>query len=513
MIQDIEHLDFAVAGFPHLFKWSYDSRFGVRLNHNATLNLKTTVATVATHPDMIINDDTFCNHNGYLRLTLVQKHFGLFTKKIGSYLDDDEVSHTVDATIQTKSLTPADLAIIVDTYTSYRDFDESIPYEFVYRDYDVLDTDSGVLTYLKNGIETSERVSRRVEDFYSHNFNVRCNVHNGVVFVPIEVSKWSAHPCCKRGNDAYIELVKKKFDQFTTKEPLVFFDTNLDTNRKRTRRTNMLYITGTTDPSICGFDMGWLEFGSHWNSFITNIKQQFGGKIVYIRTWQSHKNGFPHFHSLIYFKDIEFTAVPNWDYNEKTGKHDKLSWRIPSRAKLHKGDDLTIRQRFKNAWKYGTIDILCVSDTHKSFKDLLKYVIRDLEGGESDLTNSMIWYFGRQAFSYSKDFAKVVWGTSGDIDLSEDKFDVDLICTNSSNSNLELLRIVFYPQISDAFLYDNPPKTHQRTLFDFKDPPSKRGINADIVKNSIDGYVMVECKNSKLSEKFGCPVYRYVPGD
>ncbi|GAH92773.1 unnamed protein product [marine sediment metagenome] len=445
---------------------------------------------------------------------MVQQYFGLFTKKIGSYLDDNGVSHIVDATIQTKPLTPADLDTIVDTYTSYRDFAESIPYNFVYRDYNILDTEGGVFTYLKKGKEISERVSRRIEEFYSRNFNVACRSYNGFVYVPIEVDSWSAHPCCKRGNAVYIEQVKLKFNQFTTKEPLVFFNTDLsNTRRKRSRKTNMLYITGSTDPSICGFDMGWLEFGSHWNSFITNIRQQFKSKIVYIRTWQSHKNGYPHFHSLIYFKDIEFTAVPNWDYNEKTGRRDKLSWRIPSRSKLHRGDNLTIRQRFKTAWKYGTVDILCVSDTHKSFKDMLKYVTRDLKGGESDLTNAMVWFFGKQSFSYSKDFAKVVWGDTENIDLSVDKFDVDSIIPNSSNSNLELLRIEFYPQISNDLLYKNPPKTHQRGLFSVKDPPLKCEFNVNNVENSIEGYVRLECKNSKLSDQFDCPVYRYVSGD
>jgi len=458
----------------------------------------------------IINDELFHNRNGYLRLLLVNKYFGLFTKEMGSYLDDKGMSHIVNAKIQIKPLTPTDLDAIMGIYTSWRDHNESVPFKYVYRDYNILDTQDGVFTYLKKGKETSEPISSRIIDFYSRNFDVACNDYKGFVYVPIEIDDWSAIPCCKRGNAVYIDKVKLKFKVFTEQEPLVFFDTDLkDTQRKRKRKTSMLYVSGTTDPSICGFDMGWLEFGSHWNSFITNIKQQFGGKIVYIRTWQSHENGYPHFHSLIYFRDREFTAVPNWDYNEKTHKRDKLTWRIPSRAKLHKGDTLTIRQRIKNAWKYGTIDILCVPDTHKAFKDMLKYVTRDLSSGECDLTNAMIWYFGKQSFSYSKDFASVVWGTSGNIDLSVDNIDVDSIISNRSNSNLEMIRVEIYPIISDDLLYKNPPKFHQRRLMGGKDPPSEYEIDVAFVSNSITGYVMVECMPS---EKFDCPVFRWVPG-
>lgn len=461
-------------------------------------------------PELVLNEEIFYNRNGYLRLSLVNKHFGLISKSVGSYLDDNGMSHIVNAKIQIKPLTTADLNVIVDTYTSWRDFKESIPFRFVYRDQLVLDTDNGVFKYLKDNKMVSEPVASRITEFYSRNFNVTCKEYNGFVYVPTEVDEWSAIPCCKRGNAVYIEQIKSKFNQFTTKEPLTFFDTNLDTNRKRLRKTNMLYITGSTDPSICGFDMGWLEFGSHWNSFITNIRQQFKGKIVYVRTWQSHNNGYPHFHALLYFKNTEFTAVPNWDYNEKTHKRDKLSWRIPSRSKLHKGDDLTIRQRFKTAWKYGGIDIVCVPDTHKAFKDMLKYVTRDLEGGESDLTNAMVWFFGKQAFSYSKDFAKIVWGTSGNIDLAVGQMDVDSINPNHSNSNLELLRVEIYPQISDDLLYGSACNSHQRSLFGVKDPPSEPCFNINNVENSIEGYVMVECKPS---DKFECPVYRYVRGD
>jgi len=463
-------------------------------------------------PEVVFNDSVFYNRNGYLRLKLVNKHFGLVTKEIGSYLDKNGMSHIVTARVQTKPLTPSDLDILVNTYVDWRDFEEVVPAKWIYRDYRVLGlctpgSQADTITFFKEGKKTSESISYRTIDFYSRMFNVNCTEHKGIICAPIEVADFNIYPCSKRGNVEYIRQVKVNFEPFTSRHPLTFFDTTLDRKRKRKRKTNMLYVTGTTDPSICGYDMGWLEFGSHWNSFVTNIKQQFGGKIVYVRTWQSHKNGYPHFHALIYFKDIEFTAVPNWDYNEKTGKRDKLSWRIPTRSQLHNGDKITIRQRIKKAWKYGTVDIICVSDTQKAFKDMLKYVTRDLEGGESDLTNTMVWYFGKQAFSHSKDFAEVVWGKEVDIDLNK-QIDVALINPNRCNSNLELIRVEIYPMVSAQKVYVEAPKSHQRMLFGGKDPPPEVEVNVDFIENSICDYDLVECKPS---DKFDCPVFMYVP--
>lgn len=466
--------------------------------------------------EVIFNDSVFYNRNGFLRLKLVNKHFGLVTKEIGSYLDKNGMLHIVTARVQTKPLTPSDLAIIENTYVGWRDFEEVVPIKFIYRDYKVLGScpsgsQADTITFFKGGKKTSESVSYRVTDFYSRMFGVNCIEHKGIISVPIEVNDYMISACSKRGNAEYIRQVKEKFEPFLTKEPLIFFDTSLNRKRKRKRKTNMLYISGTTDPAICGFDMGWLDFGSHWNSFITNIKQQFGGKIVYIRTWQSQENGYPHFHALIYFKNIEFTAVPNWDYNKKTGKRDKLSWRIPSRSQLHTGDidtdgkPLTIRKRIKKAWKYGSVDILCVSDTQKAFKDMLKYVTRDLEGGESNLTNAMIWYFGKQAFSYSKDFCEVVWGPGETIDL---KIDGDLIVGDRCNSNLVLIRVEIFPMLSAKRLYINAAKTHQKSLFGVKDPPPDDEVDVDYIECSVCNYDLVECK---LSDKFDCPVFMYVP--
>ncbi|GAI05236.1 unnamed protein product, partial [marine sediment metagenome] len=217
------------------------------------------------------------------------------------------------------------------------------------------------------------------------------------------------------------------------------------------------------------------------------------GSIVYIRTWQSQKNGYPHFHALLYFSDYEFTVVP-WVHD-----NGKISYRLPSRLKC--------RSAIKKAWNWGHIDILCVGDTQDAFTDLLKYVTRDLEGGECDLTNCMIWYFERQSFGISKNFAKVVWGTNVGIGLAEPN-DADLISDSMYNSNLELIRIEIYPTIRADLVYSDPPKTYQIDIFG-KDPPPQSTINTGFLERLTMDYDLIECKPSK---KFDCPVFMYVHG-
>ncbi|GAJ08739.1 unnamed protein product, partial [marine sediment metagenome] len=236
---------------------------------------------------------------------------------------------------------------------------------------------------------------------YDH-FNIVLPQSKNVVTVPFESYKYHFPHACKRGNSVYTDIIKERFKPFLEQEPITFFDPAYVGVRNRKSTTRMLYITGTTDPKTCGYDRGWLSFGKRWNSFITNLRKQFGS-IVYIRTWQSQKNGYPHFHALLYFKDRKFTVVP-WVH-----KNGKISYRLPSRLKC--------RSAIKKAWRWGGLDILCVGNTHDSFTDLLKYVTRDLAGGECDLTNTMVWYFGKQSFGISENFAKVIWGV--DIGLAE----------------------------------------------------------------------------------------------
>jgi hypothetical protein len=284
----------------------------------------------------------------------------------------------------------------------------------------------------------------------------------------------------KRGNPQYIKLIQERLKPFLNNAPIVFFDDDWGE-----KRTNALYITGTYDPEYLGNDLGYLTTGSRFNSFITNIRSQLGD-FVHIRSWQSQKNGNAHFHAILYFKDKEFNVV-RW-----VDPKGVVSWRLPSRS-----EDRTI---LKRAWKWGNLDIQCIKDMNETFKDLLKYVTRDLEGGESDLTNALLWYYQRQSFGISRDFVKTVWGKEN-VALSEPD-NADLISPNMANSNFSLIRIEIFPTIRrDLF-----SKTVQTSIDTWEDPPPISENDENLLMYLTRDCDLVECKRSK---KFDVPVFMW----
>jgi hypothetical protein len=327
------------------------------------------------------------------------------------------------------------------------------------------------------------------------NDNPNCNI---AVF-EYKYSKWINKKSVKRGNDIYIKILKDKFNPFfKSKNHKDFFITSQNINRKRVRRTRMLYITGTCDHNITGnISASWLSFGNYWNEFITRLRDVFG-KVGYIRTWQSQDNGYPHFHALIYFFDHEFTAV-HWDPDD--------TWRIHNKQKVvinRKNDKKAYcRDLIKSFWKWGNLDIQCCSNTKDALRDLLKYVIRDLEGGASDLTNAMVWYFRKRSFAVSDAFA-VLFSTA---DASLEPSDADLInavgVTQEAIQEDELIGIDVFPIIPRNLM----PFYTQLTLKDWLDPPDPPPEIVDFLENFADSCEPVKFKVN--SSGVTTTIYKY----
>ena len=377
---------------------------------------------VVVTPDLIIStDDPFRKSlddgsEGSIRVALVRKHFGLHN------IDDSAVK------AQFKPLTFDHLSLITDIYTTWRDEVEIMPIRKV---------------YLENEIRYIPDLNANPEKYlaYLDDHKIKYSYHANHVFLDVESYEWEYWKSCKRGNDVYIRLLREKFKPLVEASKNIdsFFSTKINSNRKRIRKTRLLYITGTCDHAVTGdIASSWLKFGEYWNTFVTNIRQQFEGA-EYIRAWQSQENGYPHFHALIYFPNFEFTAM-YW-------KKDK-SWRVHNRQKLN---GKYVRDRLKDAWGFGHLDIKCCDNTRKALIDLLKYITRDLEGGESNLTNAMVWYFGKQSYSISRNFVGCLLGENVSIGLAEPT-NADLINASGviqrSNSNKKLIRLEIFPLIN-----------------------------------------------------------------
>jgi len=277
----------------------------------------------------------------------------------------------------------------------------------------------------------------------------------------------SIHKSIKRCNDVYVDAIKQKMSSFLDQEPRVFF--NRDWGVKK---TNALSIVLEYDATKYTLGEAWFYVGIDFNRFLSNLKKHFG-TISHIRAWQSHDSGMPHIHVIIYFKTFEF-SVQEW----KDG-----SFRIhpKQRVKLH---GKYCRQTIKEAWQQGFVDIKAIDSMGDTFKDLLKYVTRDLDGGAYTRTNAMVWYFRKQSFGISRDFKEVIWGISDSIDLAEPS-DADRIDQIRSNSNRELIAIEVFP-IFPAYFFYKPCVT----LYNWDKPPPFLSPN---IENFFDNFVLNKC--------------------
>ena len=430
-------------------------------------------------PELLLSDyDAFCNLQGSIRVNLVRKYFGLIcpnckeSKNNGHECEHHHLEQTV-------SLTEYRINEIKDLFIEWRNTVELMPLRLNYEDIIIQDfnnTPVDANKWINEFNILTGRIATKLTD------NPSCNI----VCYEGHSSEWVLKEAVKRGNAPYIKLLKKKFKPLKDCKK-TFFSTAINSKRKRVKKTRLLYITGTTARkycSSCGSALAvntqmcescgsmvfshlniadaWLKFGKDFNSFIINIREQFDG-CEFLRTWQSQEDGYPHFHALIYFPSFEFTAFKNREFNPRKNKYVYI-WRVHNKQKL-KGR--LVRDRIKDAWKHGFLDIKCCDSVKDAFTDLLKYVIRDLEGGESNLTNAMVWYFGKQSFAISDRFFEMLGVNKTSLEPSDD----DLInaegVINSNNSKKKLISIEVFPLVRD----DLVPKISLITLDNFENPP------------------------------------------
>lgn len=292
----------------------------------------------------------------------------------------------------------------------------------------------------------------------------------------------SIHKSIKRCNPEYIKAIRSKLQPFLDNEPKIFFDRDWGV-----KKTNALSIVLEYNANEHELGNAWFNVGIDFNRFLSYLKKHFG-KFVHIRTWQSHDTGYPHIHVIIYFNNFEFSVV---EWNN--------TFRIHPKQKV-KSKGNTCRNIIKDAWKHGFVDIKCIDSMGGTFKDLLKYVTRDLDGGAYTLTNSMVWYFRKQSFGISKEFRKVVWDLDDSIGLVEPT-DADGITQLRSNSNRKLIAIEVFP-IFPAYYFHEPCVT----LFNYDKPPPFLSPN---IENFLDNFVSNKCDVSVRDRGDGVIVTTY----
>lgn len=198
----------------------------------------------------------------------------------------------------------------------------------------------------------------------------------------------------KRGNDVYKHLVTEKLKPLKELPDFYFFD-----EHTADKRTSLLFVTLTYDSNLCSVNEAWKNIGKDFHLFINNLRKQYG-KIEFFRTWESTNSYYPHVHCIILFWDQSFPVISHKDKNGET------SYRIPYNQKKEIG----------KYW-HSNVDIQAVQSTNGAINELTKYITKDLCCDKGDITNSMIWLFGKQGYAISKGFIESVYGW--DIDFNE----------------------------------------------------------------------------------------------
>ncbi|GAH67817.1 unnamed protein product, partial [marine sediment metagenome] len=168
-----------------------------------------------TQPDLILNDNIFCNEYGSLRLNLIHPQLGLESIKTGKFYNGKVNKFGDPIPIkykkQTRPLTQLDLDQLVDLYTSWRDLDEVVPIKYVYQDKEI------------RTFETTAHADKYVMFMHDH-FNIVLPQYKNVVTVPFEVYDYHCPHACKRGNSVYTNIIKERFKPFLEQDPITFFD-------------------------------------------------------------------------------------------------------------------------------------------------------------------------------------------------------------------------------------------------------------------------------------------------
>lgn len=199
-------------------------------------------------------------------------------------------------------------------------------------------------------------------------------------------SKIWGHKAPKRGNDVYTDHINYKFRNM--KRAIKQKGISLYGSVQETK-SDFLFITLTTKQEE-SIDESWLNIGKKFNQFRSNLIRRFG-RVEFMRTWESHKKGYPHIHCLVKFQEHEFDVF-------KGCKNNKQHWLVRNHFKI------------KECWNFGFCDVSACTSIKEGLSYVGKYIIKNAvkNNPSENLTLALSWYFGKRAFSVSVNFFVVL---------------------------------------------------------------------------------------------------------
>lgn len=161
----------------------------------------------------------------------------------------------------------------------------------------------------------------------------------------------------KRGNRMYAYMMKERLDDFnrclTTYK---FFDSKQTQKR---HKTPIFKGTLTFDPKGIECYDAWEKSGKYYNNFMSKIRQEYG-KSTQIRSWETHKSGYPHIHFIVLLgeKQLKTFFIPTKD-RKLLKRGIKGTWRLTDKEKIDK------------FWVHGHTDLRAISKIDGS-EDLIE---------------------------------------------------------------------------------------------------------------------------------------------
>jgi hypothetical protein len=195
--------------------------------------------------------------------------------------------------------------------------------------------------------------------------------------------------CSKRGNRVYVHRVGDRLD------PLLSLD--LPAGNRSWNKTRILFVTLTYDTKLRGGLEAWQSISGDFNRWISNLRNKFG-EISYVKAFECTRQGYPHIHLLLVFKECEFS------YFALNGK-----FRIPRKD----------RDRIKQGW-HSFVDVEAVISPAQAIAYTVKYLIK-VHGGKVkgktpweiseegvSKTLALLWIYKKRGFSLSRDILEAL---------------------------------------------------------------------------------------------------------
>lgn len=214
----------------------------------------------------------------------------------------------------------------------------------------------------------------------------------------------------KRGNRMYAYMMRERLHTFQSMlKTDVFFDAR---NKRATHRTPMVKFTLTYDRNLYSRFEAWQRVGGDLNRFTSWLRTKYDCKIRIIRSFEAHKDGYPHVNLDIILEGRFVVAryMPTKD-PKKLRKGIYGAWRVIAPYS---------NKALSEGWQHGFVDVMAVSSVDGLFdfydKDEqepsklslmhdVKYLTKDLTKESKDAKNvlqsAILWKMRKRAYSFS----------------------------------------------------------------------------------------------------------------